>query len=235
MWHQNATASSRGSALQRDDRFSHRRWHCVTPPWCWMTSKRAVYLLPPTTGSSTDVSEDWEKDFDLDMTEEEVQMALSKIEASGEVGVTFYQIVNETAKKKFENLTPFVFFFCVHSSMKTGRTGTERLFFQHKLCPPAPSHHHLPAINASSRQTNHAWCVLSLCPHCHHVMIVSRGVFHQVWTTLVNLLKRGTWRPIRIWLLRQFSADRSVREGKDPGLGCFLAKPCDLEGMWQME
>uniref|UniRef100_A0A8C6U3G4 BSD domain containing 1 n=1 Tax=Neogobius melanostomus TaxID=47308 RepID=A0A8C6U3G4_9GOBI len=35
-------------------------------------------------GSSTDVSEDWEKDFDLDMTEEEVQMALSKIEASGD-------------------------------------------------------------------------------------------------------------------------------------------------------
>ncbi|XP_041828082.1 BSD domain-containing protein 1 isoform X2 [Melanotaenia boesemani] len=36
-------------------------------------------------GSSTDVSEDWEKDFDLDMTEEEVQMALSKIEGSGEL------------------------------------------------------------------------------------------------------------------------------------------------------
>ncbi|KAM3594065.1 uncharacterized protein V6R79_001659 [Siganus canaliculatus] len=36
-------------------------------------------------GSSTDVSEDWEKDFDLDMTEEEVQMALSKIEGSGEM------------------------------------------------------------------------------------------------------------------------------------------------------
>uniref|UniRef100_A0A674MYH6 BSD domain containing 1 n=1 Tax=Takifugu rubripes TaxID=31033 RepID=A0A674MYH6_TAKRU len=36
-------------------------------------------------GSSTDVSEDWEKDFDLDMTEEEVQMALSKIESSGEL------------------------------------------------------------------------------------------------------------------------------------------------------
>ncbi|XP_035466023.2 BSD domain-containing protein 1 isoform X1 [Scophthalmus maximus] len=35
-------------------------------------------------GSSTDVSEDWEKDFDLDMTEEEVQLALSKIEGSGE-------------------------------------------------------------------------------------------------------------------------------------------------------
>ncbi|MBN3272357.1 BSDC1 protein, partial [Polyodon spathula] len=36
-------------------------------------------------GSSTDISEDWEKDFDLDMTEEEVQLALSKVEASGEV------------------------------------------------------------------------------------------------------------------------------------------------------
>ncbi|RVE67662.1 hypothetical protein OJAV_G00105050 [Oryzias javanicus] len=36
-------------------------------------------------GSSTDVSEDWEKDFDLDMTEEEVQLALSKIEDPGEL------------------------------------------------------------------------------------------------------------------------------------------------------
>ncbi|KAM8787883.1 BSD domain-containing protein 1 isoform 2-T2 [Rhynchonycteris naso] len=36
-------------------------------------------------GSSTDISEDWEKDFDLDMTEEEVQMALSKVGASGEL------------------------------------------------------------------------------------------------------------------------------------------------------
>ncbi|XP_040830069.1 BSD domain-containing protein 1 isoform X4 [Ochotona curzoniae] len=36
-------------------------------------------------GSSTDISEDWEKDFDLDMTEEEVQMALSKMDASGEL------------------------------------------------------------------------------------------------------------------------------------------------------
>lgn len=36
-------------------------------------------------GSSTDVSEDWEKDFDLDMTEEEVQLALSKIDATEEL------------------------------------------------------------------------------------------------------------------------------------------------------
>ncbi|XP_008120705.1 BSD domain-containing protein 1 isoform X2 [Anolis carolinensis] len=36
-------------------------------------------------GSSTDVSEDWEKDFDLDMTEEEVQLALSKADISGEL------------------------------------------------------------------------------------------------------------------------------------------------------
>uniref|UniRef100_A0A670JQ76 BSD domain containing 1 n=1 Tax=Podarcis muralis TaxID=64176 RepID=A0A670JQ76_PODMU len=36
-------------------------------------------------GSSTDISEDWEKDFDLDMTEEEVQLALSKVDISGEM------------------------------------------------------------------------------------------------------------------------------------------------------
>ncbi|XP_068124970.1 BSD domain-containing protein 1 [Hyperolius riggenbachi] len=34
-------------------------------------------------GSSTDVSEDWEKDFD--MTEEEVQLALSRVEVTGEL------------------------------------------------------------------------------------------------------------------------------------------------------
>ncbi|XP_038650504.1 BSD domain-containing protein 1 isoform X2 [Scyliorhinus canicula] len=33
-------------------------------------------------GSSTDISEDWEKDFDLDMTEEEVQLALSRVDMS---------------------------------------------------------------------------------------------------------------------------------------------------------
>lgn len=47
-------------------------------------------FLPFLPGSSTDVSEDWEKDFDLDMTEEEVQVALSKIEASGEVSVFLF-------------------------------------------------------------------------------------------------------------------------------------------------
>ncbi|XP_077193512.1 BSD domain-containing protein 1 isoform X9 [Paroedura picta] len=36
-------------------------------------------------GSSTDISEDWEKDFDLDMTEEEVQLALSKVDVSEEL------------------------------------------------------------------------------------------------------------------------------------------------------
>lgn len=41
-----------------------------------------MFVVP---GSSTDISEDWEKDFDLDMTEEEVQLALSKVEVSGEV------------------------------------------------------------------------------------------------------------------------------------------------------
>lgn len=42
-------------------------------------------VMVVVTGSSTDISEDWEKDFDLDMTEEEVQLALSKVEVSGEV------------------------------------------------------------------------------------------------------------------------------------------------------
>lgn len=63
-----------------------------------MRSQRSqcVFLSP---GSSTDVSEDWEKDFDLDMTEEEVQMALSKIEASGEVSaVTFTESPEETVR-----------------------------------------------------------------------------------------------------------------------------------------
>lgn len=36
----------------------------------------------PVPGSSTDISEDWEKDFDLDMTEEEVQLALAKVDVS---------------------------------------------------------------------------------------------------------------------------------------------------------
>lgn len=31
------------------------------------------------------MSEDWEKDFDLDMTEEEVQLALSKADGTAEV------------------------------------------------------------------------------------------------------------------------------------------------------
>ncbi|KAM6427545.1 BSD domain-containing protein 1 isoform 3-T3 [Liasis olivaceus] len=38
-------------------------------------------------GSSTDISEDWEKDFDLDMTEEEVQLALAKVDISAETGL----------------------------------------------------------------------------------------------------------------------------------------------------
>ncbi|XP_059805113.1 BSD domain-containing protein 1 isoform X4 [Hypanus sabinus] len=36
-------------------------------------------------GSSTDISEDWEKDFDLDMTEEEVQLALSRVDVTDQL------------------------------------------------------------------------------------------------------------------------------------------------------
>lgn len=49
---------------------------------CSLRGSAVVFVVP---GSSTDISEDWEKDFDLDMTEEEVQLALSKVEVSGEV------------------------------------------------------------------------------------------------------------------------------------------------------
>lgn len=49
---------------------------------CSSDGSVVTFVLP---GSSTDISEDWEKDFDLDMTEEEVQLALSKVEVSGEV------------------------------------------------------------------------------------------------------------------------------------------------------
>lgn len=66
-----------------------------------------------TAGSSTDVSEDWEKDFDLDMTEEEVQMALSKIETSGEVKCLFNTslLSGIQVKKKSTTLVLFVFLY----------------------------------------------------------------------------------------------------------------------------
>lgn len=56
-----------------------------------------VYVLVPD--SSTDVSEDWEKDFELDMTEEEVQLALSKVDVSGEVSNCSSQPWNSPAKR----------------------------------------------------------------------------------------------------------------------------------------
>ncbi len=51
----------------------------------WYEWSIEFWCFSAHVGSSTDVSEDWEKDFDLDMTEEEVQMALSKIDATEEV------------------------------------------------------------------------------------------------------------------------------------------------------
>lgn len=60
---------------------------CVLRPECLEStcSSDSSVVMFVVTGSSTDISEDWEKDFDLDMTEEEVQLALSKVEVSGEV------------------------------------------------------------------------------------------------------------------------------------------------------
>ena len=124
-----------------------------------------VYVLPIHAGSSTDVSEDWEKDFDLDMTEEEVQMALSKVEASGDVGY-----INSTLNAHSHTHTFYIRLLCLmfctkiafymfSSWMRTGRTGTEE-------CDSV--------IKTSSRQTNHAYCVLTLCPRYHNVPFVHR-------------------------------------------------------------
>lgn len=61
---------------------------------CCSDSSVVMFVV---TGSSTDISEDWEKDFDLDMTEEEVQLALSKVEVSGEVSQG--DVLAQTGKK----------------------------------------------------------------------------------------------------------------------------------------
>lgn len=87
--------------------------------------KPCVRVVP--AGSSTDVSEDWEKDFDLDMTEEEVQMALSKIESSGEVNVPL------ALRYFLEERRSLGVCVCLYSWKRTGRIGTERHFRQ--LCP----------------------------------------------------------------------------------------------------
>lgn len=66
-------------------------------------------------GSSTDVSEDWEKDFDLDMTEEEVQMALSKVDATEEV--CFFTTVNEVEMvKTFTPCLEIIIFYFIFSA-----------------------------------------------------------------------------------------------------------------------
>lgn len=74
----------------------------MQPDWVQHAERTEVVLFVVTAGSSTDVSEDWEKDFDLDMTEEEVQMALSKIESSGDVKCLFNTLLlSRTQVKKF--------------------------------------------------------------------------------------------------------------------------------------
>lgn len=91
-------------------------------------------------GSSTDVSEDWEKDFDLDMTEEEVQMALSKIQSSGEVRVFFRTslLYNKISKVHFG-------FMCF--SFSTAGRGLGELGLRDTVAPALSLH------ESRSRQT----------------------------------------------------------------------------------
>lgn len=115
-----------------------------------------------TAGSSTDVSEDWEKDFDLDMTEEEVQMALSKIETSGEVKCLFNTSLLSGIQVKKINHTANFSLICF-SVFLVGR-GLGELGLR-DTSAPAPSLH-----SARSQQTNHARCIfksLSTLSPCH--------------------------------------------------------------------
>lgn len=81
---------------------------CVLRPECLEStcSSDSSVVMFVVTGSSTDISEDWEKDFDLDMTEEEVQLALSKVEVSGEVsrGEVLTQIGKKVAPRNHQQL-----------------------------------------------------------------------------------------------------------------------------------
>ena len=87
-------------------------WACLGSCVLWPGSLESTcssdgsVVMFVVTGSSTDISEDWEKDFDLDMTEEEVQLALSKVEVSGEVsrGEVLAQIGKKVAPRNHQQL-----------------------------------------------------------------------------------------------------------------------------------
>lgn len=66
-------------------------------------------------------------------------------------------------------------------------------------------------MKASSQQMNHAYRVLTLCPHSHHVMIVSR-VSPVGWDHVGKPVEKSNrkTRAIRIRVLHQLSAERPL-------------------------
>lgn len=50
-----------------------------------LDSGKFIFFNNGKKGLSMDISEDWEKDFDLDMIEEEVQMVFFKVDVFGEL------------------------------------------------------------------------------------------------------------------------------------------------------
>lgn len=143
-------------------------------------SSSSLSCRPP--GSSTDVSEDWEKDFDLDMTEEEVQLALSKIEDPGEVSCFNKRWIRVGAWRFTDSRRVFV----SPAGWGVGELGVKR------LCGTK-----CPAFEASSRPRNHAYRVLTLCPH--HVMTVVRGFSGPQWLSCW-VSNRKTMASSAVWL-----------------------------------
>ncbi|KAJ7304425.1 hypothetical protein JRQ81_011983 [Phrynocephalus forsythii] len=77
--HAEAKSASRVEALREDGPMDLRLFELNSD------SGKSTPSNNGKKGSSTDISEDWEKDFDLDMTEEEVQLVLSKVDLSGQM------------------------------------------------------------------------------------------------------------------------------------------------------
>lgn len=161
-------------------------------------SSSSLSCRPP--GSSTDVSEDWEKDFDLDMTEEEVQLALSKMEDPGEVSCFNKRWIRVGAWRFTDSRRVFV----SPAGWGVGELGVKR------LCGTK-----CPAFEASSRPRNHAYRVLTLCPH--HVMTVVRGFSGPQWLSCW-VSNRKTMASSAVWLQPSEGVATPVLLGVNPQL-----------------
>lgn len=118
------------------------------------------------------------------MTEEEVQLALSKIQDPGEVSYSSQKVDVD----KCGGLTFHWHVFVSPAGWGVGELGVKG------LCST-----NCPAFKASSQPRNHAYRVLTLCPH--HVMTVVRGFSGPQW--LSCWVSNRKTMAIRIRLLPQ--------------------------------